>query len=94
MKELDYPATFWNIVYWDVLDFSKKIWGQGAPPYMGPEGPKMPYFKQFGGARAPYREGPPDPKIFLRSPGHPNRLCSKNYVGSPAPSWIFLSPSD
>ena len=41
MKELDYPPNFWNIVYWDVLDFSKKNWGLGAPPPMGPGAPEI-----------------------------------------------------
>ena len=44
MKELDYPPNFWSKVYWDTLDFPKKIWGLGAPPPMGPGNPHMPYF--------------------------------------------------
>ena len=40
MKELDYPPNFWGRVYWDFLDFPKKIWGLGAPSPMGPGTPK------------------------------------------------------
>ena len=53
MKELDYPPNFWNIVYWGVLDFSKKIWGLGAPPPMGPGTLLNALFEAFWGSRAP-----------------------------------------
>ena len=61
MKELDYPPNFWNIVYWDVLDFSKKIGGLGAPPSMGPGTPQMPYF----GVPGPKEDGAPRPQNFF-----------------------------
>ena len=48
MKELDYPPNFWSKVYWDTLDFPKKIWGLGASPLMGPGTPQMPYFGVLG----------------------------------------------
>ena len=41
MKELDYPPNFWGRVYWDFLDFPKKIWGLGAPPNGGPGTPQV-----------------------------------------------------
>ena len=41
MKELDYPPNFWGRVYWDFLDFPKKIWGLGAPSSMVPGTPEI-----------------------------------------------------
>ena len=42
MKELDYQPNFWSNVYWDFLDFAKKIWGLRAPPAICMGTPKMP----------------------------------------------------
>ena len=64
MKELDYPPNFWNIVYWDVLDFSKKIWSLGAPPPMRPGPLEMAKIRHLGGP-GPHRGwGPLTPKFF------------------------------
>ena len=61
MKELGYPPNFWGEVYWDFLDFPKKIWGLGTPPPMGPGTPQMPYF----GVPDPIGGGSLRPQIFF-----------------------------
>ena len=64
MKELDYPPNFWGRVYWDFLDFPKKIWGLGAPPLMGAGTPQMAKIRHLGGP-GPHRGwGPQTPNFF------------------------------
>ena len=66
MKELEYLHNFWNIVYCDVLDFSKKIWGLGAPPPMRPGPPEMVKIRHLGGP-GPHRGwGPQTPNFFWK----------------------------
>ena len=62
MKELDYPPNFWNIVYWVVLDFSKKFGVWGLLPLWAPEIAKI---RHFGGPGPHRGRGPSDPKFFL-----------------------------
>ncbi len=64
MKELDYPPNFWGRVYWDFLDFPKKIWGRWPLPLWGP-GPPIPPKQLKSRPWAPYRGvGPQTPKMF------------------------------
>ena len=64
MKELDYPPNFWNIVYWDVLDFSKKIGVWGPLPIWGPGPPKLLKIRHFGGPGTDRGRGPQTPNFF------------------------------
>ena len=64
MKELDYHPNFWSNVYWDFLDFPKKIWGLRAPPAICTGTPKMPYFRHLGGPGTDRGRGPQTTKIF------------------------------
>ena len=64
MKELDYQPNFWSNVYWDFLDFPKKIWGLGAPPPICTGTPQMPKIRHLGG-HGPHRGwGPQTLKFF------------------------------
>ena len=64
MKEVDYLPNFWGRIYWDFLDFPKKIWGLGAPPPMGPGPPGTPQMPYFG-VPGPRKGRGPRPKIFF-----------------------------
>ena len=64
MKELDYHPNFWSNVYWDFLDFPKKIWGLRAPPTICTGTPKMPYFRYLG-VLVQIAGGALRPQIFL-----------------------------
>ena len=66
MKELDYPPNFWNIVYWGVLDFSKKIWGLGAPSIYGALDPQNASNKAFRRVPGPIGGGALRPQIFFK----------------------------
>ena len=94
MKELSYSPNFWDRVYQDFLDFSKKIWGLGASPRCISYEAQDPQNKAYRGSWSALGVGPPDPQFFFRSPESPNRLYPKNQVSSLTPSWIFLTQSD
>ena len=64
MKELDYHPNFWGNVYWDFLDFPKKIWGLGAPPPMGPGTPKCLILDIWGGPGTDRGRGPQTQNFF------------------------------
>ena len=59
-------------MYWDYLDFPKKIWGLRAPSPMEPGTPQNPQNSLIGGPRPHIGGGAPDPKIFLGSLDSPN----------------------
>ena len=64
----------------------KKNFGSGTlTPYRSRDPPNA----TFGGPRANRGWGPQTPKIFLGSPGGPNRSSRKNEVATATPSWIF-----
>ena len=64
MKELDYQPNFWSNVYWDFLDFPKKIWGLGAPPPICTGTPQMPKIRHLGGSGTDRGRGPQTQKFF------------------------------
>ena len=59
-------------MYWDYLDFPKKIWGLGALPTMGHSTPQNPQNSLSQGPGPHIGGGAPDPKIFLGSLDSPN----------------------
>ena len=75
MKELGYPPNFWGEVYWDLLDFPKKIWGLWANPFYGARGPYMGYMGPPGPIDG---MGPQTPKFFWEVQEAPIDFTPKN----------------